>query len=138
MQERRRFNRKRRLIAQPLSEEARAALVKSVRYGGHPHHKREPGDFSLTPPAQPRPDKTLCDGAGITRHAEAVRWLLEGIKRGLVSDYPESGFPRNVWAVTDQGIVLEARGDDKGNYHGCPLFKPDPFRHVVLQRWDRE
>jgi hypothetical protein len=112
-------------------------LVESVAYVGHPHHKREPGDFKLSPPAQPRPDKTLCDGAGIKTRAEARRWLLEGIRHGLISDYVEGGFPKNVWAVTDQGIVLEARGDENGHYHGYPLFEPDPFTEVVLQRWQR-
>jgi hypothetical protein len=135
MQGRRRFNRKRRLITKPPPKKVREALAKKVHYLGHPHHKRTPGDFRLIPPAQPRPDKTLCDGAGITSHAEAMRWLLEGIKRGVISDYPESGFPQNVWAVTEQGTVLEARGDHNGNYHGYPLLEPDPFRLAVLQRW---
>jgi hypothetical protein len=134
MKGRQRFNRKRRIMDTPPPREARENLAKRVTYVGHPHPKREPGDFKLTPPAQPRADKTLCDGAGIRNHAEAKRWLLEGIRRGLISDYAEDGFPRNVWAVTAQGIVLEARGDKKGNYHGYPMFEPDPFREVVLQR----
>jgi hypothetical protein len=137
MNGRQRFNRKRRVMDSPPPEEARNKLANRVAYVGHPHHKSEPGDFKLSPPAQPRPDKTLCDGAGIRSRAKAKRWLLEGIRRGLISDYTRSGFPRNVWSVTDQGIVLEARGDDKGNYHGYPLFEPDPFREVVLQRWKR-
>lgn len=135
MRGRQRFNRKRRIVGNPPSEEVRKKLAKKVAYVGHPHHKREPGDFKLIPPAQPRPDKTLCDGAGIIRHAEAKRWLLEGIRRGIISDYTEDGFPKNVWAVTDQGIVLEARGDETGAYHGYPLFEPDPFRQIVLRRW---
>jgi hypothetical protein len=135
MNGRQRFNRKRRIVNTPPSQEDRKKLANKVAYVGHPHHKRAAGDFRLEPPAQPRPDKTLCDGAGIGNRARAKRWLLEGIRRGLVSDYTEDGFPRNVWAVTDQGVVLEARGDEKGHYHGYPLFEPDPFRKVVLQRW---
>ena len=137
MNGRQRFNRKRRVVAAPPPQEARERLARKVAYVGHPHHKRKPGDFKLTPPAQPRPDKTLCDGAGVKSHAEAKRLLLEGIRRGLISDHAGDGFPRNVWAVTEQGIVLEARGDEKGNYHGYPLFEPDPFRQVVLQRWEQ-
>lgn len=135
MNGRQRFNRKRRVMDTPPPQEARKELASRVTYVGHPHHKREPGDFKLSPPAQPRPDKTLCDGAGIKNRANARRWLLEGIRRGITSNYTEHGFPKNVWAVTDQGIVLEARGDGKGNYHGYPLFEPDPFRQVVLQCW---
>jgi hypothetical protein len=137
MDGRQRFNRKRRVMNNPPPAEARNELANRVVYVGHPHHKSEPGDFKLSPPAQPRPDKTLCDRAGIRNRAKAKRWLLEGIRRGLISDYAEQGFPRNVWAVTNQGTVLEARGDEKGNYHGYPLFEPDPFREVVLRCWKR-
>jgi hypothetical protein len=137
MNGRQRFNRKRRVMDTPPPQEARNELASRVTYLGHPHHKREPGDFKLSPPAQPRPDKTLCDEAGIKNRAKARRWLLEGIRRGVTSDYTGHVFPKNVWAVTDQGIVLEARGDEKGNYHGYPLFEPDPFRQVVLQHWGK-
>jgi hypothetical protein len=137
MNGRQRFNRKRRVMETPPPQESREELARKVAYVGHPHHKRELGDFKLMPPAQPRPDKTLCDGAGVRSHAAAKRLLVEGVRRGLISDYSGDGFPKNVWAVTKQGIVLEARGDEKGNYHGYPLFEPDPFRKVVLRRWEQ-
>jgi hypothetical protein len=92
------------------------------------------------PPAQPRPDKTLCDTAGIFKFADAQRWLQEGVRRGLISDNPQHGFPKHIWAVTDEGVVLEARlsNENPGDYHGYPLFEPDPFRQIVIDRWNRE
>jgi hypothetical protein len=58
MNGRKRFNRKRRVTDTPPPQEARKKLASRVTYVGHSHHKREPGDFKLSPPAQPRPDKT--------------------------------------------------------------------------------
>ena len=63
----------RHLRATPLSDEERTFLQKNATYEGSPYHKRNPGDFGLTPPAAPRPDKTLCDEAGITSRSVAAR-----------------------------------------------------------------
>ena len=65
------FNPKRR-IAETEDSERLIWLAQNVRYGGNPQHKRNPGDFGLVPPSQPRPDKTLCDEAGITSIKEAT------------------------------------------------------------------
>lgn len=134
MSERRRFNRKRRIIDPPLARDQLNALADRVRYVGSPYHKKNWGDFGLTPPTQPRPDKTLCDGARIVEVAVAQRWLQDGARRGLISDDPDNDFPKYIWTVTDDGIVLEARssGGRAGEYHGYPLFEPDPFRQVVI------
>ena len=115
-----------------------ADLADRVRYGGSPYHKRNPGDFSLTPPMQPRPDKTLCDDTGIVTRAEAQNWLQLGVRRGLISKSTQDGYPSNIWAVMDTGIVLEARygSGPTGHYHGYPLFEPDPFRSIVLKNWN--
>ena len=58
-------------------------LAARVRYGGNPEHKRNPGDFGLTPSARLRADKTACDEVGITKRQVALRLLREGIKKGL-------------------------------------------------------
>ncbi|MBF0308058.1 MAG: hypothetical protein HQL56_00830 [Magnetococcales bacterium] len=50
-------------------------LAENVRYGGNPEHKKNPGDFGLTPPGNPRPGKTLCDVAGILTRQEATALL---------------------------------------------------------------
>lgn len=117
---------------------ALAASAKSVRYVGNPDHKRNPGDFGLSPPNRPRLGKTLCDTAGIFSRKEAQRLLREGIQRGVVSaEYEDGGWPRLVWAVRD-GMVLEARLDnvEQGTYHGYPLESDDPFVPKVLERWN--
>lgn len=59
---------RRRIRSAPLSEEERERLG-NAKYEGSPLHKRNPGDFGLTPPADPRRDKNLCDEASIFRKA---------------------------------------------------------------------
>jgi hypothetical protein len=81
-------NPKRRLRDAPVTERDRLALetlATKATYGGNPEHKKNHGDFKLSPPSRPRPDKSLCDGAGIFKRAEAEALLKEGIRRGLVS-----------------------------------------------------
>ncbi len=121
-----------------MPDEARLQeLAASVSYGGHPHHKRSPGNFGLTPAASPRPNKSLCDGVGIFEREVATRYLVEGIRRGMVSPDADDGFPRHVWSLTDEDLVLEARCDDpaNGRYHGYPLEQSDPMADLVRKRW---
>ncbi len=108
------------------------------QYTGSPLHKRTPGDFALSPPAAPRPDKSLCDEAGITRRQEAQDLLREGVRRGLVSPHEPDSFPQNVWAVTEGGVALEAQleNQEQGTYHGYPMPMHDPFRHTVVKQWN--
>lgn len=130
------FNPKRH-IASSIRQRDLEELATRVRYGGNPEHKRNPGDFALTPPSLPRADKTLCDLAGIFRRVEAERLLREGIRRGLVSQWEGAGFPRNVWAVTEAGLPLEAQLENAGNgtYHGYPMPEDDAFREQVIEKW---
>ena len=135
---RRAFNPKRRIDPDP--DPARlSALANVVVYGGNPEHKRDRGDFGLTPPAQPRADKTLCDGANVVTRSEAEGLLKEGVKRGLVSVQKRGQFPQNIWAVTDRGCPLEAQleNQQRGIYHGYPVPHTDPFREVILEYWNR-
>jgi hypothetical protein len=113
------------------------ALARCVRYGGNPEHKRNPGDFGLTPPSSPRPGKTLCDDANVYSRPEAVALLQEGLRRGLVSAQTRNDWPQNVWAVTPAGIPLEAELENQttGSYHGYPMPHNDPLREDVLARW---
>lgn len=131
-----RFNYKRK-IASIADTEALNRLAGEVRYGGNPEHKRNPGDFGLTPPAAPRADKTLCDGAGIFRRGEALELLREGIRCGLVSFWDGRGYPSNVWSVSAEGIPLEAQLENSANgtYHGYPMPVEDVFREKVIARW---
>lgn len=122
----------------PLSAEERRLLQGAV-YEGSPLHKRNPGDFGLTPPAAPRPDKTLCDEAGITLKREALDLFAAAVDRGLVSEASVSGFPKQLWAVDVRGRVFEAiyGGSREGRYHGYPLRKSDPFCKQVLAAWKK-
>lgn len=132
-------NPKRRLHPSP-SPERLEELVDQVQYGGHPHHKRSPGDFGLTPPAAPRPNKSLCDGVNIFQRSVACGLLRKGICRGIVSRDADDSFPRHIWAVTEEGHVLEARCDDlvNGRYHGYPLEPQDPMASLVIERWNEQ
>lgn len=131
------FNPKRTIASFP-DQGALAKLAAEIRYGGNPEHKRNPGDFGLTPPASPRRNKTLCDEAGIVRRAVALDLLREGIRRGLVSQWSGSGYPQNVWAVSADGIPLEAQLENAGNgtYHGYPIPADDAFREIVIAKWE--
>ena len=134
-----RFNPKRRFASSVPSREALEALAGKVRYGGNPVHKRNPGDFGLTPPSLPRDDKSLCDSVKIFKRAEALKLLKEGVLRGMISEWDGSnGFPKNIWSVTDDGVPLEAQLENAGNgtYHGYPLEVNDDFRGSVHSRWN--
>ena len=135
---RRAFNPKRR-IERNADAAQLSALAVVVSYGGNPEHKSTPGDFALTPPAQPRADKTLCEGANIVTRSEAERLLKEGVRKGLVSVQTRGQFPQNIWAVTDNGCPLEAqlKNQQRGIYHGYPVPHTDPFGEVILEYWNK-
>lgn len=124
----------------PLSDAERAALRAKAVYEGSPHHKRNPGDFGLIPPAAPRPDKTLCDEARIHQRAMADALFATAIDRGLVSEATTpDGFPKQLWVVDDNDQVFEAMygGSRPGRYHGYPIRRSDPLFDEVLKAWGR-
>jgi len=138
MRKRRTHNPKRRIRKEcdPIELER---LVQAVCYGGNPEHKKNPGDFGLHPPSAPRPDKTLCDMAGVFSKRDAEDLLKQGIQRGLIADQSRGGYPQYVWAVTESGQPMEAQLENEvqGLYHGYPMPITDPFREQVLERWRR-
>lgn len=115
-------------------------LAKRVRYRGNPMHKRNPGDFALVPPAAACPAKSLCDAAQIFDRAQAERLLQEGVCHGLVSEQEENGWPKVIWAVSDNGLALEARLDnaEQGTYHGYPIPPSDPFAREIVRLWQQQ
>jgi len=133
-----RFNPKRTLREPRPSARERAAIRQRISYAGSPLHKRDPGDFGLDPPASPRPHKTLCDVAGIREKRVAEGLLADGVERGLVSLQERGGLPQNIWAVTADGIPLEAQleNQEMGTYHGYPLPSADPLHAEVLRWWE--
>jgi hypothetical protein len=120
-----------------LSAEQRDRLLMSAAYEGSPHHKRSPGDFGLTPPASPRPDKTLCDEAGVSKVAIARSLLEKAIRAGLVSEDDVGGFPKQMWVLDDSGHVFEVMHGVGGRYHGYPIRRNDPFFDEVVDAWKR-
>lgn len=132
------FNRKRQINPDP-DKDTLAFLKTHVGYGGNPEHKRDPGDFGLTPPSSPRPDKTLCDCIGIQSRRQAIRLLREGIEKGLISQQLRGCFPQNIWSVSKVGDPLEAQleNPETGVYHGYPMPETDPFRERVLECWNK-
>ena len=138
MMKRKTFSPKRRMRAPPMTaheKQALAVLESGARYGGNPEHKRNPGDFGLSPPSLPRQGKTLCDDVRVFERLAAASLLKEGIRKGLVSVQTRNGWPQNVWAVTRDGIPVEAQREGDSVYHGYPMPEADPFRDVVLGRW---
>ena len=91
-------------------------------YEGNPQHKKNPGNFGLTPPAAPRSTKTLCDEARIFNRARASELFARAIERGMVSEMDVGGFPKQIWVVDEHGQVFEAiiGGSQQGHYHGYP------------------
>ena len=136
IKKRRTFNPKRGFATSPAKADLEQ-LAGEVQYTGNAEHKRNPGDFGLPPPLGPRPGKTLCDGANVLKLKVAVKLLKEGVRRGLVSKQVRNHFPQNVWAVTDDGIPLEAQLDNQvtGTYHGYPMREDDAFREKVVTKW---
>ncbi|MGZ8245908.1 hypothetical protein [Methylomagnum sp.] len=129
-----------KMLATPLDEQTLnrlQQLAEKVRYGGNPEHKRNPGDFNLNPPSNPRQAKTLCDEVGIFKRTEALALLREGLRRGLVSIQERNGWPQNIWAVVN-GRSLQAmlENAEQGTYHGYPLQEDEPLADEVLKRWE--
>ena len=50
------------------------------------------------------------------------------------------GYPKNLWAVSDQGTALEATLDNEitGTHHGDPMPALDSFAQKILQRWSNQ
>ena len=136
------YNPKRRILDDPDAELLKN-LADNIQYGGNPEHKRNPGDFGLTPPASPRPHKSLCDDVGVFNKAEALSLLKSGVDKGLISVQKGQGgfFPQNIWTVKKlaKGVVaLESQLENplSGIYHGYPMPNNDPMSKVVLDRWN--
>lgn len=126
---RRKFDPKRR-ISDVVTPAYLASLAARVSYTGNPEHKEQPGDFGLTPPVRPRPEKSKCDRIGILNQSVALRLLRKGVMRGLVSRQVRGGFPQDIWSVTDNGDPVEAQLENQtlGTYHGYPMPETDPSK----------
>lgn len=132
------FNPKRRMLKiEECNFDDLLTFSKKAQYGGNPEHKKNPGDFKLTPPSKPRAGKSLCDSVGVFTRKEALDLLRKGIKIGLVSHRFLGKWPKNVWSVMDDETPLEAQleSSETGSYHGYPMQKEDPFYEEVIKQW---
>jgi hypothetical protein len=114
-------------------------LKNEVQYIGNPEHKESSGhDLGCIPPSQPKREKTKCDRVGIFEKRKAIALLCAGFRKGLVSPN-ELGqkWPRRVWAVTENGEVLEARYSGNGQYHGFPVLDDAALEHIIKKRWNQ-
>ncbi|MCY4238992.1 MAG: hypothetical protein OXC93_11680 [Rhodospirillaceae bacterium] len=113
-------------------------LLDEACYTGSALHKRVAADYGFHPPANPRPNKSLCDGSGrIVRLAEARALFREGVERGMISSIGHDGLPKYVWAVDSEGRVYEAKIEQgSSNYHGYELGEDDDgMRRLVVEEW---
>lgn len=132
------FNTKRKIHARdPDFLRLCEKLAKKVNYGGNPEHKKNPGDFGLTPPSGPRKGKSLCDDCGVFTRESALKYLRSGLMKGLVSEQFNGEWPQNIWAVMTNGMPLEAQLENSilGTYHGYPIPSSDPFGDEVIKQW---
>lgn len=113
-------------------------LAERIRYGGNPEHKKNPGDFGLTPSSGPRPGKSLCDTVGVFSRQDALNYLKAGLRLGLISEQFRGQWPQNIWSLTEDGHPLEAQleNPETGTYHGYPMPQSDPLGAEIVQRWN--
>ena len=113
-------------------------LLDEARYVGSAHHKRAAADYGFHPAANPRPNKSLCDGTGqVVKLGTAMALFREGVKRGMISSAGEGTFPKYVWAVDPEGRAYEAKLErGSGTYHGYELGEDDDrMRQLVIAEW---
>lgn len=113
-------------------------MANKAVYTGNPKHKKNPGDFDLVPPSDPRPFASLCDNANIFRREEAQRLLKNAFRLGLVDSRSKPGeWPKIVWMVSESSMVLQGMYEKiDGHYHGFPVLdEEDPIRDEVLKVW---
>lgn len=103
-----RFNPKRKLQDQLLPEKC-ACLAQTVKYTGNPEHKRNPGDFGLTPPADAKPYKTHSVWHAHLGRAAAGDYLTSsGIASGDLHTTQYRHFTPRTWPAFTQFLWLNS------------------------------
>ena len=114
-----RYRRKKKLVASqwPSDLDSPDVLATRVRYTGSAEHKDYPS-FAGSPAL--RSDATRCEKS--IGQEEAEEMLKEAVRRGLVSEDSEGGYPRYIWGRL-RGEVYIARliNQGQGWYKGWRL-----------------
>ncbi len=132
-------NPKRRVsVKQGIDASVLERCAQHAIYTGSPHHKRFPADYDFHPPANPRPNKSLCDSKIRIRRNEARTLFHAGIQRGMISKPMHDGLPKYVWAVSEDGSVYEAKREgDSRNYHGYELGGDEVnMKKYIVKEWN--
>ena len=131
---RQRSRRRKRLVLHcDLSEEQLHEIADRVSCFGSAEHKVYPSRAG--PPAL-RSDATPCDPDIDEQDINAS--LVEGVRRGCVSQQMEQGFPKYVWGYTGEDLY-EARhlNGFGGQYKGYRFESPE-YPRDRQRRLDRE
>ena len=120
-----------------IDPEVLTRLADEARYTGSALHKRRGADYGFVPPANPRPNKSLCDGGRSIPLAEAKALFREGVRRGMISTFFEDVLPKYVWTVAPDGRAYEAKLErGTWNYHGYELGDDEhTMRQLVIEEW---
>lgn len=124
--------------AETISEADVKRLERGARYVGSGHHKRNPADYGFER-TNLRPNKSICDMAGIVTLAAATDLMLSGIRKKMFSKIKADGFPKYIWSVSDDQRVYESKthSNTPGQYHGYPLEKEDDMSAYILSLWNK-
>lgn len=114
------------------------ALQERAKYIGDAEHKKSANhDFACTPKAQWKRGKTCCDAVNVFQMKTAISLLRQAFEKGLVSPAePGKEWPKRVWAMLDNGDVLEGRHSINGQYHGFPVLNDSAIETIIRQRWN--
>jgi hypothetical protein len=130
-------NPKRRFIASNQYPAAQLrSLAKSLIYVGSANHKRFPADYNFHPPANPRPWKSMCDLHRQVLRDEAQALLENGVRKAMISEIKDDGFPKYVWSVDEDNNVFEAKIGN-GGYHGYQLENDDDMAELIRREWKK-
>jgi hypothetical protein len=65
-----------------------------------------------------------------------LRLLHSAFDKGIVSPTEQGKkWPKRVWAVSDNGEVLEGRHTGNGEYHGFPVLDDSAIVKIVKGLW---
>jgi len=96
-----------------------ATAAEGARYTGSPYH-RPPGSKMGLPKGRSYPHASKCDPKWLPETAN--RALKDAIRRGVVSEEWDNGFPCYAWYRDGSTVYrAELHNRESGEYHAYPL-----------------